>query len=392
MIKRKLYRKIKKALGNDKVIVITGMRRVGKTTLILKLYEEMTQCRKLYLDLENPLYQIYFNEIDYEKIKFNLENLAKGRDERFVVFLDEIQNVKNLPSIVKYLSDHFQIKFILTGSASFYLKNLFSESLAGRKQIMELYPLDFEEFLNYKAPHLKKPDIKEKISQSTFETFQKYIFEYQLYGGFPSVVTKSLSEEKEAELDDIFTSYYQKEIRLLSDFRKMEKVRETIFLLASKTSSKIDYTKIAIELGITRMTLEEYISFFEGTYFLKRIRRFSKDFDVILRGAPKVYLCDNGLLNKINRVSEGILLENMIFNLLQKKSEEVYYYQSKAGAEIDFIVKKNSQYLVIEVKQQAHQGDVNKTKRIAQKLGIKEYFVVSNKYAPFERVIYPFQL
>lgn len=318
------------------------MRKVGKTTLILKLYEEITQCRKLYLDLENPLHQIYFNEVDYDKIRFNLENLAKGRGERFVVFLDEIQNVKNLPSIVKYLSDHFQIKFILTGSASFYLKNLFSESLAGRKQIMELYPLDFEEFLNYQAPHLKKPNIKEKISRSTFETFQKYIFEYQLYGGFPSVVIKSSSEEKKAELDDIFTSYYQKEIRLLSDFRKLEKMREAIFLLTSRTGNKIDYSKIAREIGITRMTLEEYISFLEGTYFLKRIKRFSQDFDVIFRGSPKVYLCDNGLLNKITRVSEGILLENMIFNLLQRKSDGVYYYQSKAGAEIDFIVKKDS--------------------------------------------------
>lgn len=81
----------------------------------------------------------------------------------------------------------------------------------------------------------------------------------------------------------------------------------------------------------------------------------------------------------------------MIFNLLQRKSDPVYYYQSKGGTEIDFIVKKDSQYFAIEVKEQAHQSDVNKTKKIAEKLGIKEYFIVSNKYAPFERVVYPFQ-
>jgi len=391
MIQRKLYSKLLHALENDKVIVITGMRRVGKTTLILKLYEKIHKSRKLYLDLENPLNQSYFDETDYDKIKLNLENQSQGSGEKFIVFLDEIQNIKKLPSIVKYLYDHSRIKFILTGSASFYLKNLFSESLAGRKQLMELYPLDFEEFLSYKAPNLKKPDDKERVSESTFTAFEKYVFEYQYYGGFPSVVTRESHEEKLAEIDDIFTSYYQKEIRLLSDFRKLDKMKAAMLLLTSRVGSKIDYTKISSELGISRITLEEYIDFLEGTYFLRRIKPFSKRLDVILRGSPKLYLCDNSILNKLGKTPEGVLLENMVFNLM-KVDGEVYFYQSKAGAEVDFIIKSGNKYTAIEVKLQAHQTDVNRLKRIAEKLGIKDYYVISGKYAPLNRVIYPFQL
>lgn len=99
------------------------------------------------MDLENPLNRKYFEESHYERIKITFEFLGLDFSQKTFVFLDEMQFVKNLPSVVKYFIDHYKVKFFLTGSASFYLKNLFTESLVGRKYIFELFPLTFNEFL-----------------------------------------------------------------------------------------------------------------------------------------------------------------------------------------------------------------------------------------------------
>lgn len=391
MIIRKITPYLEKELETDNVIVLTGMRRAGKTTLILYLYDKIKDRRKLYLDLENPLNQSYFSPVDYDEVKVYLEQLAQGKGKKLVVFLDEIQNVKNLPSIVKYLYDHYKIKFVLTGSASFYLKNLFAESLSGRKRIFELSPLDFEEFLSYKAPHIKKPALKDKVTKPVFDLFDKYVFEYLSFGGFPSVVLKQSGQEKVAEIRDIFTSYYQNEIRLLSDFRKLAAMRETITLLTGRVGSKIDISKMSSELGISRITIGEYLDFLEGTYLIKRIKPYSQKIDVTLRGQAKPYFCDIGFLTMQERVADSVVLENAVYNLIRNHGE-VFFYQSKSGSEIDFILKKGIGLLAFEVKSKAHITDVNRLKRLAGRFGVKDYYVVSRNYSPLQRVIYPFQL
>lgn len=391
MIKRKILPTLEKELPSNKVIVLTGMRRVGKTTLVRYLYEKVTNSRKLYLDLENPLNQSYFTEIDYDKIKVLLETMAEGRGKTFTIFLDEIQYVSTIPSLVKYLSDHYQMKFVLTGSASFYLKHLFPESLAGRKRLFELFPLDFEEFLSYKAPHLKIPTIEQRVDKSLFDTFDKYLLEYLTYGGFPSVVLADSHQEKRAELDDIFTSYFQKEIQLLADFRRGEVMKSLIILLAARVGSKLDITKIASELGATRITIQEYIDFLEGTYFIGRISPYSKAVDVSVRGQKKVYLCDPGIATNIGKTAEAALFENVAYNLLRPYGER-FFYQNRGGAEIDFITVQGDQRLAIEVKTHPHSSDVVRLKRIAQKLGISTSHLVSRTYSPLPSVIYPFQL
>ena len=148
---RKLLDVLIKHTDAREAIVVTGFRRVGKTVLLRHIYEQVATKNKIFLDMESPVNQRAFTSDNYENIKAYLGRLGIDFDKRAYVFLDEIQGVRNLPSVVKYLYDHNEIKFYLTGSSSFYLKNWFSESMAGRKFLFELFPLDFEEFLWFKS-------------------------------------------------------------------------------------------------------------------------------------------------------------------------------------------------------------------------------------------------
>ncbi len=388
IIERELYPRIKPFIDSDEAIIITGMRRVGKTTLLKYIFEQIKSENKIFLDLENPLNQKYWEEKNYEKILDNLLVLGLNIKEKAYVFLDEIQFVKNIPSAVKYLIDHHKIKFFLTGSASYYLKNLFTESLAGRKFIFELFPLSFREFIQLKNIKVVFPGPSQEISAATFNFLNRYYEEYLTYGGFPGVVSKELIKEKKLMLEDIFSSYYMLEVGQLSDFRKTNIIRDLILLLMERAGSKLDVQRLSKELGVSRITIHEYISFLENTYFIKLIRPFSQNRDFEIRSTPKVYLCDSGMLNHFSRVSKGSLWENNIFCLLRTKGE-INYYQRKNGGEIDFIVNKKYAY---EVKSMPAKQDLQKLKILVHELKIKNYHIISKEYSDLAQIIFGFML
>lgn len=386
IIERSLYKKIKPYLNSLEAIIITGMRRVGKTFLLKYIYERIETDNKIYIDLENPLNQKYFEEENYEKIKITLESLGLVVKKRAYVFLDEIQHLKKLPSIVKYFYDHYKIKFFLTGSASFYLKNLFTESLAGRKYIFELFPLNFEEFLWFKSSKLKLPP--GKITKPLFETFNILYDEYLKFGGFPAVVLKESEAEKKISLEDIFSSYFQLEVLQLSDYRHTKVMRDLILLIAQRSGTRIDISKLARELGISWETANNYISFLESTYFIKLIKPFSLSKDVEIRHSSKVYLCDSGLLNNIAKVDEGKVFENSVFQNLRLKGE-LNYYQRKDGQEIDFILNKEKAF---EVKIASGIHDEKRISRLSSSLKIKDWKIISKKYSDSNNVIFGFMI
>jgi len=383
---RLLYNQIKKYIDSPEAIVVTGMRRVGKTSLIRFIYDKIDSDNKIFLDLENPLNQKYFEEESYEKIKFTLEILGIDFTKKSFLFLDEIQMLRNLPSVVKYLIDHYKVKCFLTGSASYYLKNLFSESLVGRKYLFELFPLNFKEFLLFKESNINLPDNPKTISKPIFNTISNLFEEYLLFGGFPEVVLKKNTGEKKKSLEDIFTSYFQLEILKLGDFRRNKIIRDLILLLMQRVGAKLDIKKLSKELSVSRPTLYQYLSFLEGTYLIKTIKPFSKGKDIEVRKIPKVYICDCGLANNFAKLDEGTLFENNIFQNLRIKGE-VNYYQRKSGFEIDFILNRDT---AIEVKINPSKQDLMKLSKITSELGIKKAIIVSKRYSDLENIQYGF--
>jgi len=388
MIKpRKIFDEIKPYFYVPEAVVITGMRRTGKTTLLNWINEQIESKNKIFLDLENPLNRRYFEGENYERIKKNLEFLGIDFTEKAFIFLDEIQFVRNLPSMAKYFIDHYGVKFFLTGSASFYLKNLFSESLAGRKYIFELFPLDFKEFLIFKDLTFNIP-IDNPVDKTVYETMAPFYDEYIQYGGFPGVVLKTTQEEKKKAIDEIFTSFFQLEVMQLGDFRRNETIRDLMLLLAQRIGSKLDVQKISKELGISRPTLKEYLAFLEGTYFIKLIPPFSKGRDTEIRKMPKIYLCDCGLVNHLVKIDPGMVFENCVFQTLRTKGT-LHYYQKKTGVEIDFILNKELAY---EIKLKPYESDLKRLKTIASELDLKEYRLISKEYCQLENTIFGFQL
>jgi predicted AAA+ superfamily ATPase len=385
---RDIYEKIRPYFDSPEAIIVTGMRRTGKTTLLHLVFDQIKSKNKLFLDLENPLNRKYFEETNYDRIKVSLEFLGIDFTGRPFIFLDEIQMVKNLPSVLKYFIDHYHVKFFLTGSASFYLKNLFTESLAGRKYIFELFPLSFREFLLFKESALRIPETAIDITRPIYEAIRPLYDEYILFGGFPGVVLKSSAEEKRKALEEIFSSFFQLEILQLGDFRRNDVIRDLMLLLIQRLGSRLDIQRISKELGISRPTLSEYISFLEGTYFIKRIRPFSSGKDTEIRKMPKVYVCDTGLANHLARLDPGSLFENSIFQNLGLKGE-LNYYQKKGGTEIDFIVDKSQAY---EVKVSPQESDVKRLRSMAMDLKLEGFKVVSKNYSDLENVIYGFML
>ncbi|MBM4162331.1 MAG: ATP-binding protein [Ignavibacteria bacterium] len=389
MIKpRKIFKNLKLYYSSPEAVIITGMRRTGKTTVLQHIYNDIKSGNKLFIDLENPLNRKYFEEENYERIKTTLIGLGIDFSQPAYLFLDEIQFVRSLPSVVKYFIDHYETKFFLTGSASFYLKNLFTETLAGRKYLFHLYPLSFQEFLQFKGSSITLPARPENVTKPLHDTISNLYDEYVLYGGFPGVVLKDTVEEKNRSLDDIFTSFFHLEVTQLGDFKRNNVIRDLMLLLMQRAGTRLDIQKISKELGIARPTIKEYIAFLQGTFFVNTVPPLSKGKDIEIRKAPKIYGCDSGLLNRFAKLDRGPLFENSVLqNLLP--AGEVHYYQRKSGVEIDFILSRMHAY---EVKIHPEESDVKRLSTLAHELELETYDVVSKDYTTLPNALYAFQL
>jgi predicted AAA+ superfamily ATPase len=330
-----------------------------------------------------------FEEKNFDNIIYNLAQLGLNPKDKMYIFLDEIQLVPEIVKPIKYIYDNYNVKFFLTGSSSFYLKNLFPESLAGRKVLYELFPLDFEEFLIFKEKARANEEVKnfeqkaKMKNRISYSMFIKLFEEYMTYGGFPRVVIEDKPERKKLIIEDIFKSYFEKDVKTLSDFKEIGRLRDTILLLAGRVGSKLEISKIALEVGVSRETIYSYINFLEKTYFIFLISPIARNINGEVRGAKKIYFCDTGILNQIGKVTEGALFENAVF-LNLKKFGKINYYQRYKGSEIDFILDET---IGFEVKLNARSADINKLKRVAESIKLTDYYLISKDFVDGEKIM-----
>ncbi|KUO61670.1 hypothetical protein APF79_03450 [bacterium BRH_c32] len=391
MKKRFLFTELKKYLVHKNALIITGMRQVGKTTLIKQIFDE-TEGNKIWFDFENPLHTLQFENIDYDAIYTNLTKKFTKPKKRLFVFIDEIQNYPPITKIIKYLIDTYNVKFILTGSSNFYMKNLFPESLSGRKFLFFLPPLSFSEFLYFRNKiHKNIGEVKIHFSDLTkkslldYKEYETDYNDYLQFGGFPEVALTKDIKTKSLVLNNIFSSFYEKDLKILSDFKDVKELRDLILLLVPRTGNILDITKISSELSVPRTKLYSFIEFLEAIFFIKLIPKFTSSIDRSVAGGKKIYFADNGLLNIIARVNEGQLFENAIANQLSHYGE-LSFYNKRNTSEIDFILNKKTAF---EVKLNAVDKDLTKLKSLCTTLNINEYYLVSKNYSKTDCTIYP---
>lgn len=377
--KRKIYPELLSHAQLPAVTVLTGMRRTGKTTLVSQLLADMPNKNSLYLDLERPDNRELFEQKNYEVIRDSFISRGLLPNKPMIIALDELQLAPDCPSAIKYLSDHHQIKFIVTGSSSYYLKNLFSESLSGRKKIFELYPLDFGEFLTFKEIPYHAENWKIKpFNSPEYSRLSSYYEEFVRFGGFPQVVLAQDEQQKHDILLDIMSSYVNIDIRTLADFSDERNLYSLAKLLAGRVGSRVEYTKLSSLTGLSRPTVTNYISFFEKTYLIHTVPVYTKNIDREIVKARKLYFCDTGLANTLAELSSGAQFENTLFNQLARMGQ-VQYFALKTGHEIDFILNTD---LAIEAKETPIEGDLTHLSGMAENAGIADCKLIGRYKSP----------
>ncbi len=382
-------------ISHKNALIITGMRQVGKSTLMRQLFDELNEPNKLWFDFDNPLDQKLFEDIEYHNIHKRLIKKAKNDKKRLFVFIDEIQNLPEITKVIKFLIDHYGIKFIVTGSSNFYLKNLFPESLSGRKFLYHLKPLNFKEYLYFNnqinLKEAQKKELKIVLNQKDqifLKQFEEEYINYLEFGGFPEVVTTKDDKTKRMILKNIFASFFEKDLKILSDYKDIRELRDLILLLVPRIGSLLDISKLASELSVDRKKIYEYLEFLQGTFFVTLLQKYSKSIDRSVAGGRKIYFTDTGILNMLGSVNDSQLFENAVINQLSDYGE-ISFYNKKNTIEIDAILDKKNAF---EIKLTGTDIYYNKLKNTAENLDIKKYYIISKKIINRSNFISPIGL
>ena len=198
------------------------------------------------------------------------------------------------------------------------------------------------------------------------------------------VVTED-ADTRRLILKNIFASFFEKDLKLISDLKDIRDLRDLILLLVPRTGNILGVTKLANELGLNRVKIYNYLELLQGVFFLRLIPKYSKSIDRTVAGGRKVYFADTGLLNIIGNVNDGQLFENAVANQLQHYGE-LNYYNKRSRSEIDFILNKK---IAFEVKLRATRQELDKLERNAVKLGLKDWYLISRNYAKLPKTIFP---
>jgi uncharacterized protein len=376
---RRIYSDLKNHLSKRQITIITGLRRTGKTTLIKKLFDDYAGNNKVYVDLERIDNRELFSEKNYENIISALSSQGIDFKKKTLIAIDEVQLLPGIASVIKYLYDNYQIKFVITSSSSYYIKNLFSESLAGRKKVFELHTLSFREFLTFKDINFNAPEaIGRKFISAEYERLKKYYEEFVRYGGFPEVALSKSASDKKDIVSDILNSYLNIDIKNISEIRDQKNLHTLLKMLAYRAGTRLDYSKLSSLTGISRPSVYNYMNLLENTFVITLVPVLAKNPDREIVKAPKIFINDNGLLNQLTEVSSGVQFENAVFNQL-KFYGKLQYYSLKTGKEIDFILNNKT---AIEVKETATSQDLTRIKNLSNNINISKNILVSRLPSP----------
>jgi len=358
----------------DLIEIIIGPRQSGKTTLLFLLISRLLSDGILpeqifYLNLDTTIVVSQF-----ENPSIFVEKLTAQRkeDERIYLILDEVQRLKTPGKFLKGIYDlEKNIKIFVSGSSSLEIRSKIKEFLTGRKRETHLLPLSFHEMVSHEKnlpDTLQSIPLEEKtIDQwrSNDSIYGAYLArkmeETAIYGGYPAVYLSENDEERREVLAEIYNSYVKEDVIDLMNIEKVDIFMKLVQTLSSQVGNLINKSEICSLIGSNAVTISKFINILKETYITWYLPPYVRAKRNEIKSAHKCFFIDNGLRNfsvKLfsslsGRPDNGAILENLVFTELFKKtsiSDELYFWRTKAGAEMDFVFIKNDIAIPIEIK------------------------------------------
>lgn len=362
---------IKKYFPLPQAVIIAGIRRCGKSTLL----------RQIMSHIKDDYY--YFNFEDERLIHFRAEQfndlyevLLELYGQRNIFFFDEIQNVPGWERFVRRLQDdHF--KFFITGSNASLLSRELGTRLTGRYVDCTLYPFSFAEFLRWENFILKK---KYWLQTTKRAAIKKYFNEYFKRGGMPEYLRFGSDEA----LKKVYESIIYRDIITRYELKDERTLRELCVYLFSNLAVPFSYTalKETLRLGSVN-TVKSYIQYLENSFLFFTVNKFNFSYRKQILSPKKVYCIDNALAKALGfsfSGNQGRLLENLVFLELKRRGFEPMYYLSAKGHEIDFIVQRSIKKFELFQVCWSLENDRTKAREIASMQAAMDDFEISVGY------------
>jgi len=359
IIRKRYVNILKENIENKHIIFLTGLRRVGKTTLmkiiIKNLLDKNIHKKNIlyvsvddYLLKDKNLFEIIEEYKKIHRIKF---------EDKIFVFFDEITFQSEYHQQLKNLYDKLHIKIFAASSSSSLLKDK-KAYLTGRSITLEVKPLDFEEYKIFKNIEVKQRD---KVLNDS------YFRDYMREGGLPENILNPSREYLMNLVDDII----QKDIIAFRGLKNHQMMRDYYTLLMERSGKQLSINKIANILKISPDTSRRYLYYFEETFLVHLLSRWGKTNERIL-SSKKIYACDLGIKHLFMGERDlGSYFENYIYLKLRNNKDVYYLYED--GYEIDFFT---SDHILIESKYNAEIK--GKQKELFDRINAKQKFVIDS--------------
>lgn len=341
-----------------RIIVVTGARQTGKTTLVKKIFPNYT-----YISIEDP---VIVGE--YKKLTASQWNSLYSK-----AILDEIQKEPQLVESIKAVYDQFPSpKYVLLGSSQIMLLKRIRESLAGRCQIFELYPLTLPEMLTLGWESEIQPSYFQKLISDNPVAITPFVLDrkhpekaavfdtYLQFGAYPAISDASISnEEKKDWLKNYVRTYLERDIRDLAELRNLEPFVKVQKLMALNTAQLTNFSRIASEANVSSKTVQRFLEYMSISYQTLVLQPWSKNPKKRLVKSPKIHYLDVGVMRAVlqkNDALNGHEFESAIISEIYKQAkitnEDLFFYHLRTadGREVDLLIEKEHGYIAIEIK------------------------------------------
>ncbi|HII98614.1 MAG TPA: ATP-binding protein [Methanoregula sp.] len=322
------------------IIVIAGVRRAGKTTLLYQTIDHFIRHERI--PAKNILF-VNFDEPDFSFLDDPFAEILSvyraevcGDDEVYLIF-DEIQGVPGWERHIKALYDRGSVKLIISGSSSSLIEGNLAALLAGRYFAVTVYPLDFAEYLRFHR--FTVPNDPLALAAQKFKVMN-HLAEYLRNGGFPRVVLQKDQVLRTEYLRSYYDSIVYRDIILSNRVRHVRALKDILVYLFSNITRPYSYQQLQKQSGLDFATLKEYISYAGAAGVLYEVPFFSYSLKTQSRNNRKIFAIDNGLRNAVSFTfspDAGLLAENLVFIQLLRQGAEPYYWSGKH--EVDFVIK-----------------------------------------------------